>query len=98
MVKMKSLTAICCVVALMVPSMAFAQASDEGYGGAGGVAGQVETNGGDGGDDGGAPVTTADSESLPFTGAELGVLAAAGGMLVLLGFGLRRLTHGAARA
>ena len=31
--------------------------------------------------------------SLPFTGADLGVLALAGGMLVLMGFGLRRMTH-----
>jgi hypothetical protein len=98
MVKIKSLIAIGCIVVLMAPSVAFAQSSDEGYGGAGGVAGQVETGGGDGGDEGGSPVTTSDSDSLPFTGAELGVLAAAGGMLVLLGFGLRRLTHGATRA
>jgi hypothetical protein len=98
MVKMKSLIAIGCIVALMSPSVAFAQSSDEGYGGAGGVAGQVETGGGNGGDDSDAPVSTSDSASLPFTGAELGVLASAGGMLVLLGFGLRRLTHGATRA
>ena len=97
MVKIKSLIAIGCIIALMAPSVAFAQSSDEGYGGAGGVAGQVETGSG-GDDEGGAPVATSDSESLPFTGAELGVLAAAGGMLVLLGFGLRRLTHGATRA
>jgi hypothetical protein len=96
MVKIKSLIAIGCVIALMVPSMAFAQASDEGYGGAGAVAGQVETGGGDGGNN---PVNaSADNGSLPFTGAELGVLAAAGSMLVLLGFGLRRLTHGPTRA
>jgi hypothetical protein len=31
--------------------------------------------------------------TLPFTGADLGVLAAAGGILLALGFGLRRLTH-----
>ena len=31
--------------------------------------------------------------SLPFTGADLGVLAFAGGLLVLMGFGLRRMTH-----
>ena len=36
--------------------------------------------------------------SLPFTGAELGVLAGAGGILVLLGFSLRRMTHGSAEA
>ena len=31
--------------------------------------------------------------SLPFTGADLGVLAIAGAMMLALGFGLRRLTH-----
>jgi hypothetical protein len=92
MVKIKSLIAIACIVALMAPSVAFAQSSDEGYGGAGGIAGQVDTGGGDE-----APVEEA-AGSLPFTGAELGVLAAAGGLLVLLGFGLRRLTHGPTRA
>ena len=84
----KSLIAIVCAVALMVPSAAFAQSTDEGYGGAGAIAGQIDTGG-----PSGAPVTTEESGSLPFTGADLGVLAAAGGMLVLLGFGLRRLTH-----
>lgn len=94
MTKIKSLIAIACVVALMAPSVAFAQSSDEGYGGAGDIAGQVDTGGGNN-----APVATEEAgESLPFTGAELGVLAAAGGILVLLGFGLRRLTHGPTRA
>ena len=36
---------------------------------------------------------TDEGGSLPFTGADLGVLAAAGGILLSLGFGLRRLTH-----
>ena len=85
---MRSLIAVFCAIALMAPSAAFAQSTDEGYGGSGGIAGQIDT-GGPGND---APVTTNDSGSLPFTGADLGVLAAAGGLLVLLGFGLRRLT------
>ncbi len=85
----KTLIAIVCAVALMVPSAAAAQSTDEGYGGAGAIAGQIDTGG-----PSGAPVTTSEeSGSLPFTGADLGVLAAAGGMLVLLGFGLHRLTH-----
>lgn len=37
--------------------------------------------------------TPEDSGSLPFTGADLGVLAIAGMMMLALGFGLRRLTH-----
>jgi hypothetical protein len=90
MTKIKNLIAIVCAVALMAPSAAFAQSSDEGYGGFGGIAGQVDENGGGG--DGGAP-QKADGGSLPFTGADLGVLAAAGGILFGLGVGLRRLTH-----
>ena len=41
------------------------------------------------------PVQAAADEgaSLPFTGADLGVLAVAGGLLLGLGLGLRRLTH-----
>ena len=34
------------------------------------------------------------SEELPFTGLDLGLLAVAGGSLLLLGFGMRRLTRG----
>ena len=85
----KSLIAIVCALSLIAPSAAFAQATDEGYGGAGAIAGQIDTGG-----PSEAPVTTEEqSGSLPFTGADLGVLGAAGGMLMLLGFGLRRLTH-----
>jgi hypothetical protein len=42
-----------------------------------------------------AAADTADDNggSLPFTGADLGVLAVAGAMMLALGFGLRRLTH-----
>lgn len=43
-----------------------------------------------------APVQAAAADeggSLPFTGADLGVLLAAGGILLALGFGLRRLTY-----
>ena len=63
---------------------------EEGYGGSNVVAGLEQGGGGDTG----APVQAATNEgSLPFTGADLGVLAAAGGLLLGLGLGLRRLTH-----
>jgi hypothetical protein len=87
----RTLLAFCCVLALVVPSAAFAaQSSQTGYGDDSNVVAQVQDeNGG-----GGGPVATADDTgSLPFTGAELGVLAGAGLMLVLMGFGLRRMTH-----
>jgi hypothetical protein len=40
-----------------------------------------------------APVQQSSGNTLPFTGAELGLFAAAGGLLLLMGFGLRRLSQ-----
>jgi hypothetical protein len=70
---------------------AFAESGSEGYGGSNVVAGLEQG----GGSDTGAPVQAVADEgaSLPFTGADLGVLAVAGGLLLGLGLGLRRLTH-----
>lgn len=94
--KMKKLLAVAGVIALLAPSAAYAQSSDEAYGGDNSVvAGLEQDSGGGGGGGGSTPTNTtqADSGSLPFTGADLGVVAAAGGLLLGLGFGLRRLTH-----
>jgi hypothetical protein len=101
MMKIKKLLAIAGVFALLAPSAAFAQSSDEAYGGDNSVvAGLEEGNGGGnaggnaaGGAGGGDAVQADDNGSLPFTGADLGVVAAAGGLLLGFGFGLRRLTH-----
>jgi hypothetical protein len=80
--------ALICVLFLALPGAALATSGDDGYEEQGSaVQGVVNAN--DNGGGGG---------SLPFTGAELGVLAGAGGVLVLLGFGLRRMTHGSAEA
>ena len=70
---------------------AFAESGSEGYGGSNVVAGLEQGGGGDTS----APVQAAADEggSLPFTGADLGVLAVAGGLLLGLGLGLRKLTH-----
>jgi hypothetical protein len=81
-------------IALLVPTAAMAQSSNEGYGGPNNVVSGV-------GDSGGpttptaeaVPVETSDAAALPFTGADLGVLLAAGAILLALGLGLRRLTH-----
>ena len=84
--------ALLCVLFLALPGAALAQSGTNGYEEQGSaVQGVVNANdnGGGGGGSGG---------SLPFTGAELGVLAGAGGLLVLLGFSLRRMTHGSAEA
>jgi hypothetical protein len=82
--------ALLCVLFLALPGAALAQsAGTSGYEERGsavqGVVNADDNGGGSGG-------------SLPFTGAELGVLAGAGGILVLLGFSLRRMTHGSAKA
>ena len=94
MVWMKRTLAIAGVVALLAPATAFAQSNEQGYGGPGNVVSGLEQGGGGGnGPTASAPAKASTSGKLPFTGADLGVLAAAGGLLVGLGFGLRRLTH-----
>jgi hypothetical protein len=84
-------------VAMLVPTAAMAQSSNEGYGGPNNVVSGVGDSGGSGPTDSGTaavtPVETSDAAALPFTGADLGVLLAAGAILLALGLGLRRLTH-----
>jgi hypothetical protein len=92
MTRFKKLLAVVGATALLALSApaVYAQSGEEGYGGSNVVAGLEQGGGGDTG----APVQAATNEgSLPFTGADLGVLAAAGGLLLGLGLGLRRLTH-----
>jgi|SRR5918998_2696892 hypothetical protein len=93
MTRIKKLLAVVgatAMLALAAPAV-YAQSGTEGYGGSNVVAGLEQGGGGDTG----APVQAAADEggSLPFTGADLGVLAAAGGLLLGLGLGLRKLTH-----
>jgi hypothetical protein len=103
MTRMKRLLAVVGATALLAfaAPAAFAQSGSEGYSGSNVVAG-LDQGGNGGGNAGGqvaaaqtTPVqaTTDTGGSLPFTGADLGVLAAAGGILLSLGYGLRRLTH-----
>ena len=92
MVKLKNFIAIAAVVALLAPAAALAQDSGvEGYAGDNNVVAGLEDTSGNGG--GTTQAQTVDNGSLPFTGSDLGVLAGAGGLLLALGFGLRRLTH-----
>jgi hypothetical protein len=105
MKRMKNIIAIAGVVALFAPATAFASSSsDEGYNGPGNVVQGLQQGGGGGGGNGSQPANsqpvkaTSQGGKLPFTGADLGVLAAAGGLLAGLGFGLRRLTHRPAEA
>jgi hypothetical protein len=93
MTRFKKLLAVMGATALLAfaAPAAMAQSGSEGYGGSNVVAGLEQGGGGDTG----TPVqaTTNTGGSLPFTGADLGVLAVAGGLLLGLGLGLRRLTH-----
>ena len=99
--KIKKTFAIAAVFALLAPAAAFAQASNEAYGGDGNVVAGLQSGSGGGNDgnrDGGAngdqrAAAATDGGNLPFTGSDLGVLAAAGGALLGLGYGLRRMTH-----
>ena len=84
---------------------AFAQqgSADDGYGE---PAGLVQTQVGGGGEQPAAqtktPATTAEAPAttvsdnggkLPFTGLDIALMVGAGGLLLLLGFGMRRLTR-----
>ena len=69
-----------------------AGAVTDGYGGkGGGVLGAVNSGGGNGSPP--AQVAEASSGSLPFTGLDIGLLALGGGVLIAVGFGLRRLAR-----
>lgn len=99
------ITALALLAALVLPAAAFADSSKEGYGGPNNVVSGIQ----DEGDDGGTPTTPVsdvsdvadttasaapeEASTLPFTGADLGILAGAGVLLLAFGFGLRRLTH-----
>jgi len=99
--KIKKTLAIAAVFALLAPAAAFAQASNEAYGGDGNVVAGLQSGSGGGNDAGGdsaaggdqRAAAATDGGNLPFTGSDLGVLAAAGGALLGLGYGLRRMTH-----
>jgi hypothetical protein len=101
----KILTAVMAVLALTLvfASMAPAQPSLGGYNDVGGnvqdqvddeptddVAGTQESGGEDEPED---DVEESSGESLPFTGLDVALLVGAGGLLVALGFGMRRLTR-----
>jgi hypothetical protein len=107
--KFKKTLALAGVLTMLAPAAALAQDSTEAYTGpSGAVKGLEEASGNQPSNETApvsnqtpaksstAPVATksAASNTLPFTGADLGVVAAAGAMLVGFGVGLRRLTHG----
>jgi hypothetical protein len=94
---MKKIIILCAalLVVLALATTAYGQNSSvQGYNdNAGTIQAQVQS-----GNDGTSPttpaaVTEADSGALPFTGLDVALLAAAGGLLLLAGFGARRLTR-----
>jgi len=94
------------LVLLAVPSMGIAASSEEGYGGPNNVVSGVQGGQNEGDPGQTAPTaetatqnvasvasTSDESGSLPFTGADLAILAAAGLVLLGFGYGLRVLTR-----
>jgi hypothetical protein len=88
------------VLTLAIATSASAQSSVDGYEDQGGqIQAQIQGGGSGGDGDAGstAPVAaTTDSAgggSLPFTGLDVALLLAAGGVLVVVGLGMRRLTR-----
>jgi hypothetical protein len=108
--KLKKTLALAGVLTMLAPAAAMAQDSTDAYTGpSGAVKGLEEASGNQPSNDtapvadqspakDNAPVAAKSENQLPFTGADLGVVAAAGALLVGFGVGLRRLTHGPAQA
>ena len=84
-IQMRLIT-LACVLALACPTAALAQSGQEAYGGDNSAVAALG-EGGNGGDGGGS------DSGLPFTGGDLGALAGAGGLMLALGLGMRRLTR-----
>jgi hypothetical protein len=92
---------IACVTvigALALAPAAFAQSTGTGYSGPGGVAGEVQTGGSDGNNNGKVAATTAASQAtddssgvLAFTGLDLALIAGGGLVLLAGGVGLSRI-------
>jgi hypothetical protein len=85
------------VLTLAVATSAAAQSSVEGYEDRGGqIQAQVQGPGGGGGSSPSVATTTTEGGgggSLPFTGLDVALLLGAGGMLVVAGLAMRRLTR-----
>lgn len=87
---------------LLLAAPAFAQSSaQQGYSKPGGVVQTQLENGGKGNSPGAStstpaastPAVTKSSGKLPFTGLDLVLVVGAGGILLALGFGMRRLSR-----
>jgi hypothetical protein len=81
--------ALTLVLTLAFATTAFGQSSIDGYSD---EAGQIQAQVADQ-DEAQPATTTAEEGSLPFTGLDLALMGAAGGLLVGAGLGMRRLTR-----
>lgn len=92
MMRLRNITiglALC--VALFVAAPAFGQSSAEnGYSQ---PAGSVQQQLGNGSDDHSSATSKDNGGQLPFTGLDIALVAAAGGVLLAIGFGIRRLSR-----
>lgn len=92
---MKHLSALALVIGLLalLPAVASAQDASEGYGAVAGVENNAANGGGDNGGGGNVAVSdnaAAGAGDLPFTGLDLGLIAGAGGLLLIGGIAMRR--------
>lgn len=98
------IAALAALAVLALPTVALGASSDEGYGGPNNVVSGVQTDNDEGPTSSPEPAEsetagvqtvsdTDDSDVLPFTGTDLLIMAASGGLLLMFGFGLRRLTR-----
>jgi hypothetical protein len=88
---------------MALPAGALAQSADTGYNVPGGVVqDQIQTQPAQAEDEtdstppavtAAAPPAQSDTGDLPFTGFDLALVVGAGGVLLLLGFGIRRFTR-----
>ena len=78
------------VLCLAFATTAFGQSAVDGYND---IGGQVQSGVGGSGKPPAATTADTGSGSLPFTGLDVALFAGAGGLLLLAGFGMRRLTR-----
>ena len=95
----KKFVALLALSAMLMPASAFAQAgpAQDAYGDEGPqIQEQIDNSGGGGGGPEETVTPAAESDQggdLPFTGLDLALVVGAGGLLVAMGLGMRRLTR-----
>lgn len=107
MPQIKIAASLAVLALLALPALALGASSDEGYGGPNNVVSGVQSGNSEDPTSSAEPqgepdesetagvssVSDDDSGVLPFTGADLLIIAVSGGLLLMLGLGLRRMTR-----